>query len=115
MVGVPFLVTRCDCGPSLRIGWPLPRLSRNWSLIAGPNRKTNTQAGATPPAGAERDVAQDVERPDRVRESGKPVQHGSAVDGRNLGGRRVPRLAGIAALQGLGDGRPPPAAGLLDA
>ena len=44
MVGVPFLVTRWDCGPSVRIGWPLPCLSRSWSMIAGPNRNTNTSA-----------------------------------------------------------------------
>ena len=24
MVGVPALVMMCDCGPSVRIGWPLP-------------------------------------------------------------------------------------------
>ncbi len=44
MVGVPFLVMRCDCGPSVRIGWPLPCLSRSRSMIGPPNRKTNTSA-----------------------------------------------------------------------
>ncbi len=28
MVGVPFLVRRCDAGPSSRIGWPLPCRAR---------------------------------------------------------------------------------------
>src|SRR5690242_17492600 len=44
IVGVPFLVTRWDCGPSLRIGCPLPCLRRNTSMIGPPNRKTNTNA-----------------------------------------------------------------------
>ena len=44
MVGVPFLVTRCDCGPSARIGWPLPCFKRNRSMIGLPNRNTNTKA-----------------------------------------------------------------------
>ena len=44
MVGVPFLVRRWDCGPSVRIGWPLPCLSRRRSMIAGPNRNTKMSA-----------------------------------------------------------------------
>ena len=44
MVGVPFLVTRCDCGPSVRIGWPLPCSVRSLSMIIGPNRNTKTSA-----------------------------------------------------------------------
>ena len=53
MVGVPFLVTRCDCGPSSRIGWPsrctffsqriiigpISRVSASENRIAAPVRK----------------------------------------------------------------------------
>ena len=42
MVGVPFLVTRCDCGPSGRIGWPLPCRIRSFMMKVGPSRNTNT-------------------------------------------------------------------------
>ena len=49
MVGVPFLVTRCDCGPSGRIGWPLPCLMRNLVMITGPNRKTKMSAVTVAP------------------------------------------------------------------
>ena len=35
MVGVPFLVNRCEAGPSARIGWPLPCLKRNAEMITG--------------------------------------------------------------------------------
>ena len=41
MVGVPRLA-KCDCGPSSRIGWPLPCLTRSRSIMAGPNRNTNS-------------------------------------------------------------------------
>ena len=44
MVGVPFLVSRCDCGPSVRIGCPLPCFSRSSAMMAGPNMKTNSRA-----------------------------------------------------------------------
>ena len=49
MVGVPFLVSRCDCGPSVRMGWPLPCFSRSMEIIAGPNRNTNSSAVITAP------------------------------------------------------------------
>ena len=49
MVGVPFLVSRCDCGPSARIGWPLPWRMRKWSMIQGPNRNTNRAPVTTAP------------------------------------------------------------------
>ena len=43
MVGVPFLA-KCVAGPSSRMGWPLPCLTRNRSMMAGPNRNTNSSA-----------------------------------------------------------------------
>ena len=49
MVGVPALATMCDCGPSLRIGWPLPWNSRSRSMIIGPNMKTKSSAVMTAP------------------------------------------------------------------
>ena len=50
MVGVPFLVTRWVCGPSSRIGWPLPWRTRSAAMIVGPNRKTKTTAVIVAPA-----------------------------------------------------------------
>ena len=44
MVGVPFLVRRCEGGPSERIGWPRPCLRRNRSMIGLPNKNTKTSA-----------------------------------------------------------------------
>ncbi|MNY64025.1 hypothetical protein D3C86_2010720 [compost metagenome] len=50
MVGVPFLVSRCPAGPSSRIGWPRPCLTRNRAIIPGPNRNTKNSAVTTAPA-----------------------------------------------------------------
>ena len=44
MVGVPRFVSRCDCGPSSRIGWPLPWRKRRLSMIQGPHMNTNSAA-----------------------------------------------------------------------
>ena len=41
MVGVPFF-DRCDCGPSSRIGWPLPCRMRNMAIVQGPKKKTKS-------------------------------------------------------------------------
>ena len=49
MVGVPRFVSECDCGPSSRIGWPLPCLMRSREMMAGPNQKTNRSAVAVAP------------------------------------------------------------------
>ena len=49
MVGVPFLVSRCDGGPSSRIGWPLPCLMRSAAMIRGPKKKTKNSAVAVAP------------------------------------------------------------------
>ena len=48
IVGVPFLVSRCEAGPSARIGWPLPCLRRSAAMVAGP--KKNTKNSAVPMA-----------------------------------------------------------------
>ena len=58
MVGVPFLVSRCDCGPSVRIGWPLPCLSRSAAMIVGPKKNTKNKAVRRRAGGAESDVAE---------------------------------------------------------
>ncbi len=43
MVGVPVLVTRCDCGPSSRIGWP-SRCSRfSTRITIGPISKVRNR------------------------------------------------------------------------
>ena len=39
MVGVPAFL-KWVCGPSARIGWPLPWRMRSEEMIIGPNRKT---------------------------------------------------------------------------
>lgn len=39
MVGVPAFL-KCVCGPSARIGWPLPCLSRSELMMVGPKMKT---------------------------------------------------------------------------
>ena len=44
MVGVPAFVRDGVCGPSARIGWPLPWRTRSEAMIAGPNRKTKSSA-----------------------------------------------------------------------
>ena len=50
IVGVPFLVSRWDCGPSARIGWPLPCFKRKAEMIRGPKKKTkNSAVAAAPP------------------------------------------------------------------
>ncbi len=48
MVGVPRLA-RCDSGPSVRIGWPLPCLIRSQEIAAGPKKNTNSSAVAVAP------------------------------------------------------------------
>src|SRR3546814_19511894 len=49
MVGVPFLVSRCPSGPSLRIGWPSPCRERSHQITAGPMRKALVGAVTTAP------------------------------------------------------------------
>ncbi len=49
MVGVPRFVRRCDCGPSSRIGWPLPCFNRRSEMMAGPNQNTKSSAVAVAP------------------------------------------------------------------
>jgi len=50
IVGVPFLA-KCDSGPSERIGWPLPCLTRRRLMIVGPNSSTkNSAVTVAPPA-----------------------------------------------------------------
>ena len=67
--------TMCDCGPSVRIGWPLPCRSRSWSMIDGPNMKTKTSAVIDRAAGAERDVAEHVEDRELVGQIDQPIEH----------------------------------------
>ena len=43
MVGVPRLA-KWVAGPSSRIGCPLPCFTRSRSMMAGPNRNTNSSA-----------------------------------------------------------------------
>ncbi len=49
MVGVPFLVKRCDSGPSSRIGWPWPCFLRSQRIIAGPAQKEKIIEVSTAP------------------------------------------------------------------
>ena len=68
MVGVPFLVTRCDCGPSVRIGWPLPCRSAQLVDDHRPEQEHEHQRGDHRAAGADRDVAEHVEDSENVPE-----------------------------------------------
>jgi hypothetical protein len=50
MVGVPFLVSRCDSGPSVRIGWPSRCLAFSQAITVGPRAKLIKSAvSAAPP------------------------------------------------------------------
>ena len=50
MVGVPFLVSRWDAGPSSRMGWPSRCLDFNQRMMAGPVKKLMSSAViAAPP------------------------------------------------------------------
>jgi len=49
IVGVPILVTRCELGPSVRIGCPRPWRVRRLLMMVGPNRNTTTSAVTTAP------------------------------------------------------------------
>ena len=64
-------LTRWLCGPSARIGWPLPCLTRSGAMIAGPKRKTKMSAVIVAPPVAERDVAEDVEDRHLIGEAGR--------------------------------------------
>ena len=106
MVGVPALVTRCDFGPSARIGWPLPCRSRRWSMIHGPNMNTKTSAVIIEPAGAHRQVAEDVEDRERAGKIGQPIEHRINLERTPRRGRLAPRTGGVERL----DDRPHPRA-----
>ena len=72
MVGVPFLLRRCDAGPSGRIGWPLPCFRRNAEMIVGPKKKTRKSPVPAAPKRAEREVSEQVEGAWKL---GEPGQH----------------------------------------
>ena len=44
IVGVPFLVNKCDSGPSARIGWPAPCLLLSHAITRGPAMKLMNKA-----------------------------------------------------------------------
>ena len=62
MVGVPRLA-RWVCGPSSRIGWPLPWRTRSQPMNFGPISRPMSKRGRGRRAGAEGDVAEEVEDP----------------------------------------------------
>ncbi len=78
-MGVPFLVSRWPCGPSSRIGWPLPCRMRRPAMICGPNRKTKNSAVTTAPAVLKGDVAEDVERGQALAQLAEEIQHAARV------------------------------------
>ena len=75
MVGVPFLVSRCDCGPSVRIGWPLPCLRRKRGNDRRAEEEHQKQTRARRADGAEGQIAEQVQRAEQMREIGEPGQH----------------------------------------
>jgi hypothetical protein len=50
IVGVPFLVSRWPCGPSVRMGCPPPWRTLRPLIMPGPNRNTKNSAVTTAPA-----------------------------------------------------------------
>ena len=72
MVGVPFLVRRCEAGPSARIGWPLPCFRRNAEMIVGTEEEDEEKPGARSAKRAEGEVSEEVES---ARKFGEPGQH----------------------------------------
>ena len=75
MVGVPRLA-RWLCGPSSRIGWPLPCVARSQLMNHGPEQKADEQRGRARRAGAEADVADEVEDAGEAELVGDHVEHG---------------------------------------
>ena len=57
MVGVPAFL-KWVCGPSARIGWPLPCLILNELMIVGPNMKTISAAVISAARRSESNVAE---------------------------------------------------------
>jgi hypothetical protein len=68
MVGVPAFL-KWVCGPSARIGWPLPWRTRSELMIIGPEHEDDQRGGDQRRAGTEGDVAKDVEDRELVGES----------------------------------------------
>ena len=74
MVGVPRLA-RWLCGPSARIGWPLPCLARSQRMNNGPEQQADEQRGRGRRTGAEADVADEVEDAGKAQLLGDQVEH----------------------------------------
>jgi hypothetical protein len=74
MVGVPAFL-KCVCGPSARIGWPLPCRSAQRIDDRGPKDEDDQRRGDQRAAGAEGDVAEDVEGRDLVGKRDEKGEH----------------------------------------
>ena len=72
MVGVPCFSTMWRCGPSLRIGWPLPCFSFSQRISAGPMTEGDEERRHHRPAGAEGEVSEQTE-------AARTGRHGSEV------------------------------------
>ena len=75
MVGVPFLVTRCDGGPSLADRLALALLEAQHVDDRAAEQEDEDERGDDRAAGAEGDVAKDVEERDFVGKLGQPIEH----------------------------------------
>ena len=71
IVGVPRLA-RCVCGPSARIGWPLPWRTRSQPMNFGPMISPISSAVATAAPVRKRLVADQVEQPGKAQLLGDP-------------------------------------------
>ena len=78
MVGVPAFL-KCVCGPSARIGWPLPCRTRSESMMRRAEEEDQQRRGDQRAAGAEGDVAEDVED----RELHRRIQRAASACGRS--------------------------------
>ena len=77
MVGVPCFSTIWRCGPSLRIGWPLPCFTLSSEMMRRPEQQDEQQGGEDRRAGARRLIAEHVEGRDFVGQAGEQVDRAS--------------------------------------
>ena len=75
MVGVPDFVRIWLCGPSARIGWPLPCFTLQRRDDLRPEHEHEQDRGHGRPAGPEGDVAEDVEDLELVAELSEEMKH----------------------------------------
>ena len=97
MVGVPFLVSRCEAGPSARIGWPLPCFEPQRRDDHRPEEEHEQQPGRRRAERAERQIAEQIEDA-RRRAKDRPARSASRFP--NVAFRRTRIVRASAATSG---------------